>query len=165
VAPATDWLESSGLPLRDGVVCDATLAVGPGIYAAGDICRWTTQRYGELRIEHWTNAAEQGAQAAHNLLAWSVGDEGQTYEPVPFVWSDQYEAKIQVLGRLSGDDDVEVVAGDTGEFKFIALYGRAGQLQGVLGVSMVRALLPYRKLLIEPVSWEDALAFARQQQT
>ena len=63
VAPATGWLEGSGLELRDGVVCDATLAAGPpGVYAAGDVCRWPNALFDEeMRVEHWTNAAEQGA--------------------------------------------------------------------------------------------------------
>ena len=70
VAPATGWLADSGLELRDGVVCDATLAAGPpGVYAAGDVCRWPNELFGEeMRVEHWTNAAEQGALAARNLL-------------------------------------------------------------------------------------------------
>jgi NADPH-dependent 2,4-dienoyl-CoA reductase/sulfur reductase-like enzyme len=147
------------------VVCDRYLAAGPGIYAAGDLCRWPTERHGEVRIEHWTNATEQGERAALNLVAWSTGGVGEPYESVPFVWSDQYDAKIQVLGRLSGDDDIEVVAGDPDEFKFLALYGRAGLLQGVLGVSMARRLMPYRQLLADGVSWDDARAFARQQQS
>ncbi len=41
VAPTTDWLEGSGLELRDGVVCDPTLCAGvAGVYAAGDLARW-----------------------------------------------------------------------------------------------------------------------------
>ena len=40
VAPNTDWLAASGLQIRDGVVCDATLNAGfAGVYAAGDIAR------------------------------------------------------------------------------------------------------------------------------
>ena len=70
VAPATGWLEGSGLTLRDGVVCDDTLAAAPGVWAAGDVCRWPNRLFGEeMRVEHWTNAAEQGAVAARNLLA------------------------------------------------------------------------------------------------
>ena len=71
VAPATGWLDGSGLTLRDGIVCDATLAAGPpGVYAAGDVARWPNALFGEeMRVEHWTNAAEQGAAAARNLLA------------------------------------------------------------------------------------------------
>ena len=38
VVPDTSWLEGSGLEIRDGVVCDETLAAGPpGVYSAGDI--------------------------------------------------------------------------------------------------------------------------------
>ncbi|MEI7547160.1 MAG: NAD(P)/FAD-dependent oxidoreductase, partial [Actinomycetota bacterium] len=41
VTPNTGWLEGSGLRLRDGIVCDATLNVGvPLVYAAGDLVRW-----------------------------------------------------------------------------------------------------------------------------
>ncbi|HQZ36869.1 MAG TPA: NAD(P)/FAD-dependent oxidoreductase, partial [Ilumatobacteraceae bacterium] len=75
VAPNTDWLADSGLTIRDGIVCDANLCVGvPGVYAAGDCARWPNGVFAgfddeEMRVEHWTNAAEQGAAAATNLLA------------------------------------------------------------------------------------------------
>jgi NADPH-dependent 2,4-dienoyl-CoA reductase/sulfur reductase-like enzyme len=162
-SPVTGWLDTSGLEVRDGVVCDATLACGPGIFAAGDVCRWVSPRYGEVRIEHWTNATEQGAWAAENLLAHLTGGELRPFDPVPFVWSDQYELKVQVLGRISGDDHVEVVHGDTATPKFVALYGRAGRLTGVLGVSMARLLMPFRRLLEEGASWSDALSLAESQ--
>ena len=69
VSPATDWLTSSGLEIRDGVVCDETLRAAPRIYAAGDVARWPNRLLGrEMRVEHWTNASEQGAAAARNLL-------------------------------------------------------------------------------------------------
>ena len=76
VAPATGWLEGSGLELRDGIVCDASLAAGPpGVYAAGDVCRWPNELFGEeMRVEHWTNAAEQGAHAARAILAVAAGE-------------------------------------------------------------------------------------------
>lgn len=38
--PAVDWLADSGLPLGDGVLCDSTCQVAPGIYAAGDVANW-----------------------------------------------------------------------------------------------------------------------------
>ena len=108
VEPATGWLRGSGLELRDGVVCDATLAAGPpGIYAAGDVCRWPNLLFEEeMRVEHWTNAAEQGARAARNLMAVAAGQLGEPYTPVPFFWSDQYGARLQFLGRAGPDDEV-----------------------------------------------------------
>ena len=119
-----------------------------------------------MRVEHWTNAAEQGAAAALNLLAELAGTAPTAYAPVPFFWSDQFDSRIQFLGRAHGDDDVQMVAGDP-DGSFVALYGYAGRLRGVLGVNMPRVVMPYRKLLAERASWELALrhAFEMPQQT
>jgi NADPH-dependent 2,4-dienoyl-CoA reductase/sulfur reductase-like enzyme len=170
VSPATDWLEGSGLELRDGVVCDATLRAGvPGVYAAGDLARWPNELYGEeMRLEHWTNAAEQGAAAARNLLAAAAGGPAAAYAPVPFFWSDQAPHRIQFLGHCGGaaDDaevEVEVVAGSPAERRFLALYGRRGRLLGALGVNAPRLVMPYRPLLATAATWDDALALADQQ--
>jgi NADPH-dependent 2,4-dienoyl-CoA reductase/sulfur reductase-like enzyme len=160
--PVTDWLADSALDIRDGVVCRPDLNVGvPLIYAAGDVARWYNELFDEeMRIEHWTNAAEQGALAAENMLSESAGEATAAYSPVPFVWSEQYDSRIQFLGRSAPGDDVQVVAGSIEERKFAALYGREGRLHGVLGVNMPRNVMPYRKLLIDGVGWEDALAHA-----
>jgi NADPH-dependent 2,4-dienoyl-CoA reductase/sulfur reductase-like enzyme len=161
VAPAIGWLEDSGLEIRDGVVCDATLAAAPGVYAAGDIARWPNQLFGEeMRVEHWTNAAEQGAAAARNLLAWGAGGDGTPYSPVPFFWSDQYDSRIQFLGRASGQDEVVVAHGSVEDRKFVALYGHAGRLRGAFGLNAPKDLMPYRKLLERSVSWEEAVGEA-----
>ena len=42
----------------------------------------------------------------------------------------------------------------------MALYGRGGRLRGVLGVSLPKLVMPYRKLLANAASWDDALAHA-----
>ena len=162
VAPATTWLEGSGLELRDGVVCDATLAAGPpGVFAAGDLCRWPNELFGEeMRVEHWTNAAEQGAHAARNLLAAMAGDAGQPYAPVPFFWSDQYGQRIQFLGRAGPEDEVRIVSGSVEERAFVALYGDGARLRGVLGLSRPKLVMGYQKLLASRITWEDALAHA-----
>ena len=170
VAPATEWLDGSGLELRDGVVCRATLAAGPPlVYAAGDIARWPNALYGEeMRIEHWTNAAEQGAAAARNLLAEASGGTPEAYAPVPFFWSDQARHRIQFLGRAAvggHDDSVEVAVGEPDEHRFVALYGRRDRLWGVLGVNCPRLVMPYKRLLDDAVSWDDARAFAATQQS
>lgn len=161
VRPATDWLEGSGLRLEDGVVCDATLQAGPpGVSAAGDCARWVNLAFGdgeEMRVEHWTNAAEQGAAAAANLLAVATGEPPTPYSAIPFFWSDQFDSRIQFLGRPAGDDDVRVIAGDT-DGSFAAIYGSAGRLRAAVGVNMPKVVMPIRKLLVAGVSWDEALA-------
>jgi len=166
VEPVTDWLAKSGLQLRDGVVCDETLQAlradgspAEGIYAAGDAARWTNPLFEEeMRVEHWTNAAEQGALAATNLLSASAGKTTEPYSALPFFWSDQYDNRIQFLGRATADDDVQVVAGSVADRKFLALYGRAGRLHGALGVNAPRWVMPTRKLFLDRATWAEALA-------
>ena len=167
VTPSVTWLEGSGLELRDGVVCDDSLFTGaPGVFAAGDCARWHNRVFDPhddalMRVEHWTNAAEQGAAAARNLLAAHRGEPTTPYESVPFFWSDQYESRIQFVGRAHGDDQVHVFAGST-DGSFAALYGWQGRLRGVLGVSMPKMVMPFRTLLAARASWDDALARAAE---
>jgi len=156
-APETGWLEGSGLRLDDGVVCDAFCAAAPGVFAAGDVARWHNPLFGEeMRVEHWSNAAEQGSYVAERLAGTDLG--AQPFAPVPFFWSDQYGVKIQFAGRMRPDDEVRLVAGSLAERKFTALYGRAGRLSGVLAWSRPRDLAKYRRLIAAATSFESALA-------
>jgi NADPH-dependent 2,4-dienoyl-CoA reductase/sulfur reductase-like enzyme len=154
VTPNTEWLASSGLTIDNGVVCDETCLAAPDVVAAGDIARWPNRRFGEvMRVEHWENAQDQGAHAARRLL----GDMA-AYEPVPWFWSDQYDRKIQLAGRSHAGDDVQVVDGSVEERRFVALYGRAGRVVGVLGMNRPRPVMEYRKLIADGASWDEALA-------
>jgi len=158
--PESAWLESSGLPLEDGVVCDARCATpAPGVVAAGDVARWYHEAYGEsIRIEHWTNAVEQADAAAARLLD---GASTPPFTPVPFVWSDQFDLKIQATGRIHPDDEMFVAHGSLAERRFVALFGREGRLQGALAINRVRELMGYRRMLREGSSWQAALDRAR----
>ncbi|HYU38816.1 MAG TPA: FAD-dependent oxidoreductase [Acidimicrobiia bacterium] len=160
VMPATDWLTGSGLTLDDGVVCDETCVAAPGIVAAGDVARWPNPLFdGEsMRVEHWTNATEQGVAAARRLLAGDA--EAEPFAPVPFVWSDQYDEKIQVVGCIHADDEVVVADGSFAERRFVALYGRDDRLVAALGFSRPRLVMQYRRMIAERASWKDALARA-----
>ncbi len=159
--PSTDWLTDSGLTVDNGVVCDAALRAAPGIVAAGDVCRWPNAAFDDelMRIEHWTNAAEQGVHAARTLLA---GESAEPFVTVPFVWSDQYDVKIQSAGRFSADDRMEVVSGSTDDDRFVAIFERAGRVSGVLGFSQPRRVMQYRRFIADSASFADALAFAAE---
>ncbi|WP_205528600.1 NAD(P)/FAD-dependent oxidoreductase [Desertimonas flava] len=169
VSPATGWLADSGLELRDGIVTAPTLATGaPGVFAAGDVVRWTHPLFAEeVRIEHWTNAAEQGALAAANLLASAAGGELTESATVPFVWSDQYDHRIQFLGRSTAVDgspaEWTVLVGSPGERSFVAGYHADGVLRGVLGLNLPRLVMKYRPLIAARAPLADALALADEQ--
>jgi NADPH-dependent 2,4-dienoyl-CoA reductase/sulfur reductase-like enzyme len=161
--PATAWLESSGLTIADGVVCDPFCrASRPGVYAAGDVARWRNPLFDEVvRIEHWTNAREQAAAAIATLLAdHGLGPEPAPYAPVPYVWSDQYGRRIQVAGRTVGAEEVTVVHHEPDNGSTLALYRFGARLGGVAGINASRRLLPFRTMIAARVGWDQALAAA-----
>ena len=161
VVPNTDWLESSGLQLDDGVCCDATCLAAPDVTAAGDVARWTHPRYGRsVRVEHWDNAVEQGIHAARRLL--QTDEEATAYAPVPWFWSDQYDRKIQVAGLTHPDDEVRMVTGSPEEGRFAALYGSGGRFNAVFGMNRPRQVMQFKSLIDQEATWEEALAYARE---
>jgi NADPH-dependent 2,4-dienoyl-CoA reductase/sulfur reductase-like enzyme len=157
--PATDWLEGSGLELADGVVCDATCAASaPDVVAAGDVARAWHPLHGEaLRIEHWTHAVEQGVAAAQRLLH---GPEVPAFAPVPLVWSDQYDVKIQLAGVTRPDDELCVLRGVPGERGFVGAYLRSGRLVGGVVFNEPRALIRLRQAIARGAGEGDLAAFA-----
>ncbi|HEX5254337.1 MAG TPA: FAD/NAD(P)-binding oxidoreductase [Mycobacterium sp.] len=147
--PNDQWLASSGVQIDNGVVCDKHLrAVGaPNIYAVGDVARWQNPRRKQLtRMEHWTNAIEQSAVVAHNI---TYPEDLTAHAAVEYVWSDQYDWKIQVVGipgitELRGLEIVE----DTTTGQFAALYSSDDQtLSGLVVVNWPRALVEGRRAL------------------
>jgi NADPH-dependent 2,4-dienoyl-CoA reductase/sulfur reductase-like enzyme len=155
VLPNTVWLEGSGLELNDGVVCDATLSAGPpGIYAIGDLARWNSEFFGEhLRVEHWTNAAEQ---ARHVVGALLNPDVATPFRGSGYFWSDQYGVRIEFSGRATAAEPV-IVAGSVGEGRFTAWYRHGDRLVGALTMDSAR-LARKSKLLIESgTPWVKAL--------
>jgi NADPH-dependent 2,4-dienoyl-CoA reductase/sulfur reductase-like enzyme len=152
--PNTEWLEGSGLTIDNGVVCDEYCAAAPGVYAAGDVARWHNPLFGEsMRIEHRTNAAEQGMAAARNLLQ---PEAAKPFAPVPYFWSDQYDLKIQSYGYLRGHQQIAVVEGSLAERRFLAVYRTGDRVAGVLGVNVSpKAIRPWRQAIATRAPWSS----------
>lgn len=149
-SPTVDWLEGSGLELDDGVVCGADLRTShPAIVAAGDVSRWHNECFGEsMRVEHWTNAVEQGRHAAGTLLG-----ERDSYQSIPYFWTDQFSAKARFVGRADATDDIIV---ERGPDSAVFLFGRAGRLRGALCVNAPRRLARCRLAIRDRMSWAEA---------
>jgi NADPH-dependent 2,4-dienoyl-CoA reductase/sulfur reductase-like enzyme len=143
--PATEWLTGSGLEVADGVVCDAYCRAAPGIYAVGDVARWHHGTLGtSLRLENRTNAIEQPAAVASVLLG-----EDRPYTPVPYFWTDQFTAKIQVHGTPAPDAEVTVVEGSEQDRRFVAVYAQEGRITAVLGWNMPKQTRLHRQALVD----------------
>lgn len=144
--PRTAWLADSGLTLaRDGaLVVDSRLAAGPaGVYGAGDIVRFPSERSGgELRVEHWEHAAASGRAAARNLLG-----AAEPYDPVPYFWSDQLGHRLQYVGHHAPGDRLVYRGRPDGGEPWAALWLRGDALRAVLAVDRPRDVLDARRLL------------------
>ncbi len=115
VEPSTQWLECSGLPLSAGVVVDAMCRspVAPNCFAVGDVATtWNAAYARPLRQETWRNAENQ-ARAVAEIICGRV----TPYVEIPWMWSDQYDANIQMLG-IAAQAQSSLVRGDPGGGKF-----------------------------------------------
>lgn len=129
--PATDWLQGSGVDVDNGVICDgAGRASAPNVWALGDVASWRDLSGHQVRVEHWSNVAEQARVVVPALL----GRDVPSTVVVAYFWSDQYDVKIQCLGEPEADDIVHLVE-DDGR-KFLAYYERGGVVAGVVGAGM-----------------------------
>jgi len=162
VRPSTKWLAASGLDLADGVLCDQYLRTRvPGVFAAGDVARQRSAVTGvPTRHEHWTGAVDQALVAAHNLLAANDADLKVSHG-VPYVWSDQYGRRLQIVGdtgaMTSQTATEHVVVRDDAAHRMLALYSRGDEtVAGGAAIGAPKALAHLRRLLSSPLRLEDA---------
>lgn len=155
--PCTEWLEGSGLEIRDGVVCDATCATAlPGVTAAGDAARFPHALLGEeVRIEHWTHAIEMGEAAARRLLL--DASEAPPFDSVPYVWTDQYDRKIQIAGRVADGDSMHLVQGSLDEERFVAVFGREGRLTAAIAMNRPAAVIRLKQRIAAGARLDEVL--------
>ncbi|MEU6422609.1 NAD(P)/FAD-dependent oxidoreductase [Streptomyces spiralis] len=146
VRPATDWLDGSGVQVDDGVVCDAGCATTvPGVVAVGDVARCPNPFTGRhARIEHWSNATEQGTTAARTLLS---GVPAAAPVTAPYFWSDQYQVRIQLAGHVAPGARPEVVDGDLDSRCFSAVYRREDTAVAVLSLNQPKLFNRLRRTL------------------
>ena len=163
--PNDRWLAASGVVVRDGIVCDEFCrAVGTqDVYAAGDVARWHhPHESAEVRVEHWTNAVEQAACVARNLVH---ADDPRPYAPVPYVWTGQHGCMFQIIGHPETARRHDIVGDLSAENPRAALiYGYPdGRLAGALTVNWPRALAACRRGIVDrtdSMSVVEALRFS-----
>jgi 3-phenylpropionate/trans-cinnamate dioxygenase ferredoxin reductase component len=154
VRPQVEWLAGSPVKLENGVAVDERLRTSvPGVYAAGDCAAFVSARYGRrLRVEHWDNALHAPGVVAGNILG---ADE--TYDPVPYFWSEQFGRMVQYAGHHSGADRL-IWRGDPADRTWTACWlagprpaapgaGAGERLAALLTVGRPRDLLQGRRAI------------------
>jgi len=111
-----------------GVVVDDHLQTSdPAVYAAGDIAAFLDPVFGRRRVEHEDAASTQGETAGRNAAG---GDE--TYDRVPFFYSDLFDDGYEALGRLDASLTTVVDWKTPGSEAVVYYLDDDSVLQGVL---------------------------------
>ncbi len=119
----------------DGRVHEASVVViGVGLLPDLDLARRSGFATGngivvDQYCQHWQNAQHQGTAAARNMLG-----QQKPFCEVPWVWSDQYEHNLQIVG-LPGPTERLVVRGDAATRNFSAFFMRDGRVTAALAVN------------------------------
>lgn len=132
VVPRVDLAEKAGLTLDNGIVVDDTLVTAdPRIFAAGDVASaWHPMLGHHLRVEHWANALNQGQTAGRNLLG-----AAESYDRVPYFFSDQYDLGMEYSGHAQASDQV-VFRGAPESRELIAFWMRDGRVVAGMNVNV-----------------------------
>ena len=132
-----DLARAAGLECQDGIVVDLDARTSDAnIFAVGDVTRRPLPHYDGImhRLESVPNALEQAKQVAS-----AITGRPRPVDEVPWFWSDQYDAKLQIAGLPFGAT-AQVVRGnpETGSFAVFHLNG-----DRIVCVEAVNAAQPF----------------------
>ena len=132
VSRELDWLESAGLKVDGGLVCDADGRTNdPNVFGVGDIVR---------DVAHWTAAADSARRTAHALMGVDrPRDPGDG-----FFWTEQHGHRLQCVGTAPPDAEMDVRTGSLADGKFVAELRAGGVLTGVFASNSPRDFLKSR---------------------
>jgi NADPH-dependent 2,4-dienoyl-CoA reductase/sulfur reductase-like enzyme len=151
----TEWLRGSGLAAGEfGVACDAgcraianNFIVTDDFFVAGDVARFPHPLYRHqfLALEHWSNAVEQAAIAAHNMICAPA--ERRPHLAVPAFWSSQFGVNIKSVGVPSAADEVVITQGSLASGRFVAVYGKEGRVVAAVTFNQGRWIEFYQRMI------------------
>jgi 3-phenylpropionate/trans-cinnamate dioxygenase ferredoxin reductase subunit len=156
VDPEVDFIARSGIETQNGVLvddhCRSTI---DDVYAAGDVANQYHPLFQRrIRVEHWQNAMQQGAAAARSMLG-----KRESYEPVHWFWSDQYDLNLQYAGLHQQGDRI-VVRGSLESRHALAFYVNDHRINAVVALNRgkdLRRAMPLIKerALVDAAELED----------
>jgi 3-phenylpropionate/trans-cinnamate dioxygenase ferredoxin reductase component len=139
--PNVGLAAACGITVDGGIVCDEFLQTSlEGVFAAGDVASVRYPTFGQLRVEHWATALNQGPAAARNMLGGTDPDDPVlnhpvAYDQVPYFYSDQYDVGMEYSGHAVAWDEV-VFRGDVAAREFIAFWCKDQRILAGMNVNV-----------------------------
>lgn len=143
VLPNVELAAASGLEVCNGIVVDGLLRTAdPAVSALGDCASFPCAfADGHVRLESVQNALDQA-----RCVAARIAGQPATYAALPWFWSDQFDAKLQIAGLIHAPDRT-VLLGRPEEGAFSVFAFREGRWLGVESVNRPGDHMTARKLL------------------
>lgn len=142
--PNVELAADAGVATGNGILVDEHgRTSAQDVWALGDVASQVHHGV-RIRVEHHDNALRQGATVAANL----TGDPVPHTDPHWF-WTDQYEHKLQAVGRPRDLDDL-VVRGSVEDRKFAAFSLTDGRVDAVIALNRPGDVLAVRRVLHLP---------------
>jgi 3-phenylpropionate/trans-cinnamate dioxygenase ferredoxin reductase subunit/anthranilate 1,2-dioxygenase ferredoxin reductase subunit len=125
---------AAGLELSDGLVVDAQCRTSdPGIYGAGEVTCHPVLHGAPRRIESWKSSGEQGTIAAQAMT-----DAAVSFDEIPTLWSDQFNANIQAVGFPDLGVEYEVIGDPASNAWTLVALGEDGSIVGGVAINRGR---------------------------
>jgi 3-phenylpropionate/trans-cinnamate dioxygenase ferredoxin reductase component len=143
IVPNAELAAEAGAKVENGIVVDEFGRTSlPDVFAVGDAANHPNPILGRrFRLESWQCAQNQAIAVARVMCG-----ESAPYAEVPWFWSDQFEANIQMIGVPHMTDRV-VVRGDPSSGRFMCVNFCDGVVEGATAFNMGGEIRFMRKLI------------------
>ncbi len=140
-------IETTPTGITVGVHCQTS---DPDIYAVGDATWHHNAHYDRwLRLESVQNAVDQAKVA----IAHIMGEE-ETYDALPWFWSDQYGLKLQIAGLSEGYDRL-VMRGSPEDRSVAFFYLKEGRMLAADCVGRIAEFMNAKKIIAASVNVDE----------
>ncbi len=152
VIPNTELAADIGLEINNGIVVDdCAQTADPDIVAVGDCTNHPNDLLGyRLRLESVPNAMEQAKTAAASICG-----QQKPYHSLPWFWSDQYNAKLQITGMNRGYEKV-VIRGEPASDQFVAWYLKGDQILAADCINSPKEFMAAKKIIGQKVAVQES---------
>jgi len=156
-APNVEWLRGSGLPIRGGLQCAATLhALGSDrVVGAGDVVSAPHPLLDResLRVEHWASTLDHAELAAANLLTGSA--TARRLSALPTFGTTIHGARIRSVGFPQVADRSRLLWGSVASGEALVALGRGHLLVAMVSLDAHGRLAQLTDRLRPGASFDD----------
>tara|TARA_Y100001970_G_scaffold162264_1_gene198379 strand:+ start:3534 stop:4784 length:1251 start_codon:yes stop_codon:yes gene_type:complete len=127
-----DLFENTSLKLENGILTDEYCRTSErDVFAAGDVANFFHPIYDkQIRLESYQHAQNHGIVAAKNILGHKI-----PYKKIPWMWSDQFDLNLQLVG-VCDDFDQEIQRGNNVKEGIINFFLKNKKIMGACGIGL-----------------------------